>query len=57
MAAYAVSVAGVILVLTLISVAALDRFRERLDPWADRLPRISAVVLMTMGILYAVGLL
>lgn len=55
MAAYSVSVAGVILLLTLISVAALDRFRERLDPWAERLPRISAVVLMAMEILYTVG--
>ncbi len=57
MAVYATAVAGVILVLTLASVAAFDRFRERLDPWAERLPRISAVVLIAMGILYAIGLL
>jgi nickel/cobalt exporter len=55
MAAYAVPVAGVILGMTLVSVAAIDRFGKRLDTWRDRLPRISAVILIAMGLAYAVG--
>jgi ABC-type nickel/cobalt efflux system permease component RcnA len=55
MAVYAFAVAGVILALTLVSVAAFHRFRERLDPWGRRLPRVSAVILIAMGIAYAVG--
>ncbi|HYO48068.1 MAG TPA: hypothetical protein VEY33_15440 [Gemmatimonadota bacterium] len=55
MAVYAIAVAGVILALTLVSVAAFDRFRERLEPWSERLPRISAVILIAMGVAYAVG--
>lgn len=57
MSVYAIAVAGVILGLTLLSIAAVDRFRERLDPWRDRLPRISAGILVAMGILYLVGVL
>jgi cytochrome c biogenesis protein CcdA len=55
MAVYAFAVAGVILALTLVSVAAFHRFRERLDPWGRRLPRVSAVILIAMGMAYAVG--
>lgn len=55
MAVYAVAVASVILALTLVSVAAFDRFRERIEPWRDRLPRISAVILIAMGLAYTVG--
>jgi ABC-type nickel/cobalt efflux system permease component RcnA len=55
MAVYAFVVAGVILALTLVSVAAFDRFRERLDPWGYRLPRVSAVILIAMGVAYSVG--
>lgn len=57
MGTYALAVAGVILALTLVSVAAVDRFRQRLDPWRERLPRISAVILVGMGLLYAAGIL
>ncbi|HUP01769.1 MAG TPA: hypothetical protein VM737_09670 [Gemmatimonadota bacterium] len=57
MAVYAVAVAGVILALTLASVVAFERFRERLEPWRERLPRISAVALIGMGILYLAGIL
>lgn len=57
MGVYALAVAGVILALTLASVAAYDRFRDRLDPWRDRLPRISAVILIGMGVLYLAGAL
>jgi hypothetical protein len=55
MGMYAVAVAGVILGLTLVSVAALDRFRDRLDPWGHRLPRVSGVILTAMGVAYAAG--
>ncbi|CAN5803988.1 high frequency lysogenization protein HflD [soil metagenome] len=55
MAVYAIAVASVILALTLVSVAAFDRFRERLEPWRNRLPRISAVILIAMGLAYAVA--
>lgn len=57
MGAYAIAVAGAILALTLLSVATFGRFRERLDPWRDRLPRISAALLVTMGIAYVFGVL
>lgn len=57
MGVYALAVAGVILALTLASVAAYDRFRDRLDPWRNRLPRISAVILIGMGVLYLAGAL
>lgn len=57
MAVYAIAVASVILALTLVSVAAFNRFREWLEPWRNRLPRISAVILIAMGLAYAVGLL
>jgi len=55
MAVYAFAVASAVLALTLVSVAAFDRFRERLDPWVHRLPRVSAVILIAMGVAYAVG--
>ena len=55
MGTYAVAVAGVILGLTLVSVAALDHFRDRLDPWGHRLPRVSGVILTAMGVAYAAG--
>lgn len=54
MAIYAFAVAGVILALTLVSVAAFDRFRGQLDRWTQ-LPRVSAVILISMGVAYAVG--
>lgn len=57
MGTYALAVAGVILALTLASVAAVDRFRHRLDHWRERLPRISAVILVGMGLLYVAGIL
>ncbi len=55
MAAYAVTVAAAILGLTLASIAAYQRFRERIDPWHDRIPRASAVVLLAMGAAYLLG--
>lgn len=55
MAVYAVAVAGVILALTLVSVAAFDRFREQLDRRGHHMPRVSAVILIAMGVAYAVG--
>lgn len=57
MGVYALAVAGVILALTLASVAAYGRFRDRLEPWRDRLPRISAAILVAMGLLYVAGVL
>lgn len=57
MGAYAAAVAVVILALTLVSLAAVDRFRERLEKWHHRLPRMGALVLVTMGILYLAGIL
>lgn len=55
MALYAFTVAGVILALTLVSVAAFDRFREQLDRWGHKLPRVSAVILIAMGVAYGLG--
>ena len=57
MGAYALAVATVILGLTLASIAAFDRFRSTLEPWRNRLPRVSAVVLGAMGLLYLLGIL
>lgn len=57
MAVYGFAVAGVILALTLASIAAIDRFRHRLERWHDRLPRISAAILLGMGFLYILGVL
>ncbi|MCA1572212.1 MAG: hypothetical protein LC798_18265, partial [Chloroflexi bacterium] len=57
MATYALTVAGLILGLTLLSIAVLDRFRARIDPWHERLPRMSAAILIVMGVLYAAGVL
>ena len=57
MGVYAFAVAGVILALTLASIAAIDRFRHRLERWHDRLPRISAAILFGMGLLYILGVL
>jgi ABC-type nickel/cobalt efflux system permease component RcnA len=56
MAVYALAVAGVILALTLVSVAAFERF-HRLERWHDRLPRISAAILMGIGLLYILRVL
>lgn len=57
MAAYAIAVAAVILALTLASVAAAGRFRERVEGWRHALPRISAAILIGMGALYVAGVL
>ena len=57
MGVYAFAVVGVILALTLASIAAIDRLRHRLEHWHDRLPRISAGILVGMGLLYLFGAL
>lgn len=57
MGAYAIAVAAVILALTLASVAAAARFRERVESWRHALPRISAAILIGMGALYVAGVL
>jgi len=57
MAAYAIPVATVILALTLASVAAAARFGERVKRWRHALPRISAAILIGMGVLYVTGIL
>ena len=57
MVVYGVAVAGVILALTLLAVAAFERFHHHLEPWHDRLPRISAAILVGIGVLYAAGVL
>jgi hypothetical protein len=55
MAVYAIAVAGVILGLTLVSLAAIARFRQRCERSRGRLTRISSGILVAMGVAYAVG--
>jgi hypothetical protein len=55
MAVYAIAVAGVILGLTLVSLAAIARFRQRFERSRGRLTRISGGILIAMGVAYAVG--
>lgn len=57
MAAYALTVAAAILGLTLLSIAAIGTLGDRIGGWRHRLPRISAVILIAMGIAYVSGLL
>ncbi len=57
MGAYALTVAAAILALTLLSIAALGKLGERLEGWHHALPRISAAILIAMGIAYLSGLL
>ncbi|MGH7557522.1 MAG: hypothetical protein ACREMD_07055 [Gemmatimonadota bacterium] len=57
MTVYALAVAGVILALTLVSVATFERFHHRVEGWHDRLPRISAAILVEIGLLYLLGVM
>jgi nickel/cobalt transporter (NicO) family protein len=57
MAAYALTVAAAILVLTLLSIAAIGTLGSRIEGWHYRLPRISAAILIAMGIAYVSGVL
>ncbi|HUP21059.1 MAG TPA: hypothetical protein VM778_14065 [Gemmatimonadota bacterium] len=55
MGVYAVAVAGMILALTLASIATFNRLEDRLERWKHVLPRISAAILGLMGLLYLFG--
>ncbi|HET6638714.1 MAG TPA: hypothetical protein VFH82_08040 [Gemmatimonadota bacterium] len=57
MGAYALTVGAAILALTLLSIAALGRLGERVERWHHALPRISAAILIAMGIAYLSGVL
>ena len=55
--AYALTVVAVITALTLVLVAGYDRFEERMGRYADHFPTVSAVVLVGMGLGFALGVL
>lgn len=57
MTAYASTVAAAILGLTLLSIAAIGTLGDRIEGGRHRLPRISAAILVAMGIAYVSGLL
>jgi len=57
MGAYALTVAAAILSLTLLSIAAFGTLGERVEGWHHPLQRISAAILIAMGIAYMSGLL
>ena len=57
MFAYAGTVVAVITALTLALVAGYERFEDRMERYAEHFPTVSAVVLVAMGIGFALGLL
>ena len=54
---YAVSVILAIVALTLALIAGYDRWRHRLEHWAPHLPKISAGILIMMGVGFVTGVL
>jgi ABC-type nickel/cobalt efflux system permease component RcnA len=52
MTTYALSVTVSLVVLTLLSIATLQRFEKKLGRYEKHLPRVSAVVLFLMGLAY-----
>jgi nickel/cobalt exporter len=57
MGVYALAVAGSILTLTLLSIATLNRFEDRIGKWIPYLPRMSALILALMGTAYVFELI
>ena len=52
MGVYAVAVALSLVLLTVVAIATLNRFQDRLNKYEHRLPRVSAAVLGVMGLAY-----
>ena len=55
MLAYALTVIGALVALTMLLVAGYTRYEERAEAYAEYLPTVSAVVLVTMGVGFLLG--
>jgi ABC-type nickel/cobalt efflux system permease component RcnA len=55
MAAYALTVLLAIVALTLALIAGFERWRGRLEGWAPHLPKVSAAILIAMGLGFLAG--